>query len=473
MNVSEYRNLAEQVEKNKQDILKHFQRDEVLADFGIRIIGQLDSPSELPETADEYGDAYAVGTQSPFNYFIWTRANNLSPVDYWFDFGEIAIAGPQGPKGDKGDRGLTGASTTWIAIFDLGYLDLDDGTIPLDTMVLEYRTGDVYQVLIVNGVKSFSFCLNIKGAVGPRGPQGPKGDTGATGPQGPKGDTGDVGGFINIAGVVSSYEALPDPEVIGDLTVAYLVGTAEPYELYVQVGSNSRVATWLDVGPLNVATMVTVNGSYQNTWDADTKLDKVTTPTSSNQVYVKSFTGAQAMVEYTQTPTPWKIASYDANSRLKTEAPVNDKDCVNLAYLNANSGGGWKELYTDPGMLTSQSGVFNFDSPLQGHLINLMIEVDYHRFSDWSDKNSTVFGPVSFRLPGRNLKPMSATVNGNTSDTEITNQKIELSSSYYGDINFSYAPVNFRIIKDGSMDYYTPEYHVYYQDLGQSFTLYP
>ena len=469
MNTIDKRNLAEQVEKNKQDILKHFQRDEILADFGIRIIGQVDSAAELPETASEYGDAYAVGTQSPFNYYIWTRANNLSPVDYWFEFGEIAIAGPQGPKGDKGDRGLTGASTTWIAIFDLGYLDLEDGTIPLDTMVLEYRTGDVYQVLIVNGVKSFSYCLNIRGAVGPQGPKGDKGDKGDKRDRGPQGPQGDVGGFINIAGVLNNEDELPAPYQIDNLTVAYLVG--EDKELYIQIGRTSGTAVWQNMGPLNVATLVTVGGQFQNTWNADTKLDKVSTTTSSNMVYVKSYTGAQSMVEYTQTPTPWRIVSYNGQGNVKTEAPVDDKDCVNLAYFTANAGG-WQKLEFENN-IAGENGILNFDSPLQGHLINLVIEVDYHRFSDWSNKNSTVFGPVSFRLPGRNLKPMSATVNGNTSDTEILNQKIELSSSYYGDIGFSYAPIQYRITKDGSMDYYTPEFHVYYQDLGPSFTVNP
>lgn len=334
MNVSDKRNLAEQVEKNKQDILRHFQRDEVLADFGIRIIGQVESPSELPESAEEYGDAYAVGTESPFNYYIWTRANNLSPVDYWFAFGEIAIAGPQGPKGDKGDKGDAGQSTYWISILTLDYLDLEEQNIPLDTMVLEYGTGNVYQVLLVNGVKTFDYQMNIKGAVGPQGPRGLKGDTGEPGPVGPQGPQGDVGGFINIAGLVSSYEALPDPEVIGDLTVAYLVGTEEPYTLYVQVGTNSRVAEWLNAGPLNVATMVTVNGQYQNTWNADTKLDKVSTPTSNNQAYVKSYNGTQSMVDISQTPSAWKLASYDGQGNLKTNTPLADNDCVTKGYAD-------------------------------------------------------------------------------------------------------------------------------------------
>ena len=479
MNTYEKRNIAEQVEKNKQDILKHFQRDEVLADFGIRIIGQLESAEELPATAENYGDAYAVGTKSPFNYYIWTRANNISPVDYWFEFGEIAIAGPQGPKGDRGEKGATGESTYWISTFTLDYLDLEEQDIPIATMVLEYSSGNVYQVQIVNGVKTFNYQMNIKGATGAQGPRGPKGDPGAQGPKGDKGDTGDVGGFINIGGIVASEYELPDPEQVQNLTVAFLVGSAEPYNLYIQVGSNSAVAEWMDMGPLNVATLVTVGGQFQNTWDADTKVDSIPlAQVSGSLVYIRDHLGVDSYRTLSANPLGGAIPVYNRSSTnqgvLKTGTPEADNDCVNLAYFSANAGGShWTELSIDQGMSNSQSGVFNFPTEVQGHLINLMIEVDYHRFSDWSDKNSTVFGPVSFRLPGRNLKGMSATVNGNTSDTEILNQKIELSSSYYGDIGFSYAPIQYRITKDGSMDYYTPEFHVYYQDLGPSFTVNP
>jgi hypothetical protein len=202
------------------------------------------------------------------------------------------------------------------------------------------------------------------------------------------------------------------------------------------------------------------------------KLDKVSNITSNNQAYVKSYNGSQSMVDINHAPSPWKIASYDGSGGLHTIDPVAPDQCVNLRYFNAHSGGGWEELNVS-GDLLGESGTLNFDYTLQGHLINLVIEADYHRFSDWDDKNSTVFGPVSFRLPGRNLKGMTATVNGITSDTEITNQKIELSSDYYGDIGFSNAPIHYDITYDGSMNYYTPEFHIYYQDLGQSFTVNP
>lgn len=341
MNVSDKRNLAEQVEKNKQDILRHFQRDEVLADFGIRIIGQLESPSELPESAEEYGDAYAVGTESPFNYYIWTRANNLSPVDYWFAFGEIAIAGPQGPKGDRGPKGETGQSTRWYLESDAMW-NYPGGKKPGD-MALTYPSGNVYMM----GDEGFWTTQgNIRGPQGPAGKNGRDGAQGEPGPIGPQGPQGDVGGFINIAGVVSSYEALPDPELIDNLTVAYLVGTAEPYDLYIQVGSNSRVATWLNAGPLNVATLVTVNGQYQNTWNADTKVDKIPLSQASGTIaYTRdhlgneSYRGVSASANGGGGAIPvYNRATGSNNGILKTSTPEADADCVNKGYADANYG---------------------------------------------------------------------------------------------------------------------------------------
>lgn len=290
MNTTEYRNLAEQVLKNKEDILKHFQRDEILADFGIRIIGSVLTKEELdaiPTTGLKYGDAYAVGTQSPFTYYIWTRANNLSPVDYWFDFGTIAIAGPRGPQGPRGADGADGQASRWHFYgipFDFPrFLEYKPGDLIIDSL------GTIYYC--INGEEGwYEYVINTVGQTGAEGPRGYTGPQGPVGPVGPKGDTGDVGGFINIAGIVADEYSLPDPELIGNLTVAYLVGTATPYDLYIQVGSTSDTAQWFNAGPLNVATMVTVGGQYQNTWDADTKLDKLPSGTTS-RIYATNETG--------------------------------------------------------------------------------------------------------------------------------------------------------------------------------------
>lgn len=342
MNAIELRNLQEQVQKNKDDILKHFQRDEVLADFGIRIIGQVETEEELnaiPTEGLEYGDAYAVGAQSPFNYYIWTRANNINPNDYWFAFGEIAIVGPQGPKGDKGATGATGQSTRWYLVSDAQWSYDATGKKPGD-MVLTYPSGNVY-MMGENG--TFTATGNIRGPQGIAGKNGKDGPQGIPGPQGPKGDTGDVGGFINIAGVLTNEYDLPDPSLINNLTVAYLVGTMEPYSLYIQVGSTSKNAEWLDAGPLNVATMVTVNGQYQNTWNADTKVDKFPSSVAPGNsiIYGRNHLGnsryylVDGSGKYPECVPTYNRSSFGTGI-LKTSEPEADNDCANKGYVDGS-----------------------------------------------------------------------------------------------------------------------------------------
>ena len=86
----EFRNLEEQVLKNKNDIENALQLNNLLSDFGIRIIGQVESAYQIPSVSNykennpnwKYGDAYTVGTESPYDLYILTRANNNSLLNY-------------------------------------------------------------------------------------------------------------------------------------------------------------------------------------------------------------------------------------------------------------------------------------------------------------------------------------------------------------------------------------------------------
>lgn len=210
INGKEYRNLEEQVQKNKEDIANHYNIDRVLADFGIKVIGQLDSADDLPESGDSYGDAYAIGTEAPYNFYIWTRANEEAgqPNDYWFNIGALAIVGPQGPQGPKGATGDRGPK----------------------------------------GDRGERGPAGANGTNGATGPQGPKGDTGATGPQGVQGPTGTA---VHIVDTILSSSGLPSPTSLNDLTAAYLVGTADHYDLYIQVGLTPATALWNNMGEFN------------------------------------------------------------------------------------------------------------------------------------------------------------------------------------------------------------------------------
>ena len=117
----EFRNLQEQVKKNMDDIMFILQEEGVLNEFGIKVVGQESSVLDMP-TVEQYkednpdwsfGDAYAIGTEAPYELYILTRANGTHPDDYWFNIGEFPVPGPQGeegPAGPQGPQGQTGPS---------------------------------------------------------------------------------------------------------------------------------------------------------------------------------------------------------------------------------------------------------------------------------------------------------------------------------------------------------------------------
>lgn len=115
----EFRNLQEQVEENMKDIANLKSGQAVLDEFGIKVVGEVESVDDMPTVSEykeatpdwEYGDAYAVGSTSPYTLYILTRANGTHDEDYWFDIGVFPMPGPQGeqgPQGPEGQQGQTG-----------------------------------------------------------------------------------------------------------------------------------------------------------------------------------------------------------------------------------------------------------------------------------------------------------------------------------------------------------------------------
>ena len=165
------RNLEEQVQENARLIAEHYNRDRVLADFGIRIIGTIPTSADLPDEATyegEYGDAYFVGASEPYSVWVWTRPdiNSGHPNDYWLNIGPIAIEGPQGPQGEKGNTGARGESTKWrTGSGDPGPTISSD---KLNDLYLDTLTGNVWQVKEQQDKTLYwTFIANIKGLRGP------------------------------------------------------------------------------------------------------------------------------------------------------------------------------------------------------------------------------------------------------------------------------------------------------------------
>lgn len=69
----EFRNLQEQVLENMRQIDDIKQAAIVLDEFGIKVVGQIESADDLPDPEEyegDFGDAYAVGTEAPYELYI-------------------------------------------------------------------------------------------------------------------------------------------------------------------------------------------------------------------------------------------------------------------------------------------------------------------------------------------------------------------------------------------------------------------
>ena len=323
-----YRNLEEQV----QYLTNYHDVNQGLVQWGIRVVGQIADASELPAVYNgDFGDAYAVGTEAPFFFYIWTRAAATGESDYWFPFGEISIAGPQGPQGPQGEPGATGESSMWY----YGALPSN----PKEGDMLLQANGNVLRYQKTGPVElSWVQLTNIKGATGLQGVQGPRGLQGPQGEPGPKGDTGDVGGFINIYGVLTNVNELPNPDTLGNRTIAYLIGSGYPYDLYIQSGDADGPVVWVNTGPLNVSTLVYVNGEAQNTWNADTKVDKVTSG-GDRRVYAINESGGQTTYrldnKISASPTLQIVCRDPGGQVTVPPVPRLNTDAVSKGYVNS------------------------------------------------------------------------------------------------------------------------------------------
>ena len=193
-----FRSIQEQVEKNKEDIEEIKYTKELLNLMGIRVVGEVADAADLPDPATydgDFGDGFAVGTETPYDYYIYTRAFDDNETPEWFNIGPFPIQGPEGPQGPRGPQGIQGPR-------------------------------------------------GPQGFVGPRGVQGPQGEQGEQGEEGPQGPQGIAGTVVNIAGQIASTSLLPAFSSVNDFHLGYLVGTVVPYHLYVITGNPNDKDTW-------------------------------------------------------------------------------------------------------------------------------------------------------------------------------------------------------------------------------------
>ena len=303
-NNMQLRNLLEQVYKNKEDIKYILTEGRQFDEFGIKVVGQVATVNDLPDPVEyhtahgdeSYGDAYMIGTEPPYTLYILTREFSGMTGPHWFNVGMFPLPGPQGVpgvQGERGERGLQG---------------------------VQGERGE-------------------RGLQGIQGIQGIQGVPGVQGPRGPRGEAGVPGNAVSIIGIISTEDELPTPtESIRNN--AYLLNKGNNvYDMYIILGESTLV--WTNVGEFNSGTQVTVGGSNVATFNADTKLDKVSGSTHRYQVYG---TGNDTEGSFKM----WSLVNYPVNGAIPLLNPrqtitidpafnfsaLMDNDAVNKKYVD-------------------------------------------------------------------------------------------------------------------------------------------
>ena len=346
----QYRNLQEQVLKNKDDIENIITSGGVLDEFGIKVVGQVNRLEDLPTVVEykrahpdwEYGDAYAVGVNTPYELYILTRANETVTEDHWFNIGKFPVPGPQGPKGDPGERGPKG---------EQGLQGLQ-------------------------GIPGLQGLQGVQGEVGPQGPQGIQGERGETGPEGPAGQS------FQIVGKLENTNQLPAPtEEIR--SQAYLIPDENGYNhLWAIMGTTDNLY-WNDAGqivgvkgdrgepgpqgpagvqgpqgvagPQGLTGVKGDNGVGIKTITSGTPVvteEKTTTPitvtltdetTQNFNVEAKNGSGAgNALTKPTTAPSATQLVAVD-NTNAQTMLNIGDGLSVENGSLKASGGSGGKK----------------------------------------------------------------------------------------------------------------------------------
>ena len=209
MNKYERVNLESAVKWCVDNLNAYLEGKATLDLFGIKILGILTDISEAPKLNYEYGDAYGVGIQPPYTYWIFTRSDKAEIDGTFVNIGVFPAYGPQGPKGEQGTQGERG---------EIG----------------------------PQGPKGKD---GVQGQRGEKGEQGATGATGATGPSGPQGPVG----MVNIVAELPAISSLPTATAdLWNNHIGYFVNQTDGKHLYMVQHPNSTEYSWLDLGTVGI-----------------------------------------------------------------------------------------------------------------------------------------------------------------------------------------------------------------------------
>lgn len=302
-----YRNLQEQVLKNQEDLERYVATTLTLNNMGIRVLGIVSNSAKLPASATQFGDAYLVGTEAPYNLYIWTRLEAQDSARF-VSVGQFPapsnIPGKTGPQGPQGDTGVGIANI--------------------------YVDSSGYMKIIYTDDRPDSEFGSLKGPQGAMGPKGPKGDKGDTGAQGPRGLNGENAFAVTIIDTLTSIDQLPSPSIAGR-NDAYVVKSNNQSDLYGLVSENGTLK-WANLGTIAVqsgyATPADVQ-AVQNTVPTNLAIDAKKLVLARNNIVLPNQANLKlsSINDYNligEDALPLYVAKFDGNKILTAEEPDLD-----------------------------------------------------------------------------------------------------------------------------------------------------
>lgn len=232
----EFRNLEEQVDKNKQDIADLTAGISAAIGYMPTILGVYARFDEIPTGGYNTGDTFLIGSGTPYSVYVYTDKNQ------WVNVGQFPVAGPKGDKGDLGSvitAAAGGPQVTPESLNDF-YIDTITGDwyvasrtvsgslVYIKSFSLKGEKGD-------RGERGLAGSMGPAGPQGPQGPQGERGFTGLKGDQGQKGDTGatgPAGNSVTNMSTASFTQDTSDPTIFHNaIDVAYSDGTSTTFTI--------------------------------------------------------------------------------------------------------------------------------------------------------------------------------------------------------------------------------------------------
>lgn len=139
---------------------------------------------------------------------------------------------------------------------------------------------------------------------------------------------------------------VPDLWVFGTIDIPYNYPYTNDQDFIIHInGKNGGQVGYYILSPLegsksvitnDASSQVLVGGVHQSVWNADTKLDKVTSHTGGYYAYAINGTGDQIITRYSSGVIPGALVLRDNNGAISVGEPVSGNNAATKNYVDSN-----------------------------------------------------------------------------------------------------------------------------------------